>query len=142
MNQFLGGRYRINDGYQHPEPISLWPRDHLLAMPAPIDVEQGPHRLPSCGDQVLKAVAAHGPVAVAGRDVARARRDTPAVLIEPEGTATSLGYAVGGGGNEGLRAFAAWLTSTHTRRQSVCADALARSSARNSFCTRPGRIAR
>src|SRR5215831_3036941 len=58
------------------------------------------------------------------------------------GTPTSLGYAVGGGDNEGLRAFAAWLTSTHTRRQSVCTDALAPPSARNSFSIWPRRITR
>ena len=70
---------------QHPPPISLWPGNHLLAMPAPIDVEQGLHRLPSGDDQVPQAVAAHGPVAVAIRDVARARGDAPARLIEPDG---------------------------------------------------------
>ena len=75
-------RYRANDGHQHP-PIRFGPRNHLMAMPAPIYVEQGSHRLSAAGDQ---AVAAHGPVTVTRRDMARARGDAPVALIEPNRT--------------------------------------------------------
>lgn len=53
----------------------------MLTMAAQVD---DVHRLPSAGNEMPKAVAAHSPLAVTVRDVARARWDAPTVFVEPD----------------------------------------------------------
>src|SRR5262249_20437132 len=52
----------------------------------------GLHRLPSCHDQMRETVTVLGALAVAVRDMARARWDAPTVLVDPSCDGSYAGW--------------------------------------------------
>jgi hypothetical protein len=66
--------------------VLLRPRDELLPVTATVPDDRR-RRRSSSPHQVLEALAVYRPLTSAARDVARARRNAPAVLIVPGGLA-------------------------------------------------------
>jgi len=84
-------RHRIADRHQHPVLVLVGPRESLQAVPAPVDVEQGLHRLASGGDEMPKAVRRIG----YGRSnvgMWHGRVGAPAVFVDPGCVSSYAGW--------------------------------------------------